>query len=76
VGAAREEGRRWFDLGGMDKKLTPKGIYHFKEGLGGAEYQLSGEVEALPRGLASGMLNGMVRWRVNRERLTGMTGAE
>jgi len=76
VEAAQGEGRRWFDLGGMDKALTPQGIYHFKEGLGGAEYQLTGEVEALPRGLTGGTLGAMVRWRVNRERMAIVTGVE
>ena len=39
---AKEKGYRWFDMGGLDKN-TPKGIAHFKEGVGGVPYSLVGE---------------------------------
>jgi hypothetical protein len=58
---ARERGLRAFDVGGMDPELTPKGIYRFKEGLGGRPYRLANEVEAW-----RGPLGRLVRWRVNR----------
>lgn len=40
--AARRDGCRWFDLGGIDDVLTP-GIAAFKRGLNGEEYRLAGE---------------------------------
>lgn len=40
--AARLRGLRWFDLGGKTEN-TPKGITHFKKGVGGREYRLAGE---------------------------------
>lgn len=39
---SKRKGYRWFDLGGHNKN-TPSGIAHFKEGLGGASYNLIGE---------------------------------
>ncbi|OHB47481.1 MAG: hypothetical protein A2106_05265 [Planctomycetes bacterium GWF2_40_8] len=45
----KKMGYRWFDLGGINEKLTP-GITHFKRGLGGNEYVLIGEFEAFPSG--------------------------
>ncbi len=73
VAAARERGRAWFDLGGMDEALTPPGIYRFKEGLGGIPYRLAAELEAVPsRGL--GALTGrIVRARTARARGQGVT---
>ena len=46
----KNQGYRWFDLGGIDDKMTP-GIAHFKRGLGGREYCLVGEFEAIGRGI-------------------------
>jgi lipid II:glycine glycyltransferase (peptidoglycan interpeptide bridge formation enzyme) len=64
VEALKQQGFRRFDLGGMDEILTPKGIYRFKEGLGGAPYRLASELE-----LGGDSLRGrLVRWRVNRAR--------
>ncbi len=57
---AREEGAARFDVGGMDPALTPKGIYEFKEGLGGEPYRLANEIEAAGGGLRAAL----VRWRV------------
>lgn len=54
----------WFDLGGMDPTRTAKGILHFKKGLSGSPYELSGEIEALDGGL----LSQAIRWRVGRAR--------
>ncbi|MBM3580531.1 MAG: GNAT family N-acetyltransferase [Alphaproteobacteria bacterium] len=62
--AAKDSGVRWFDVGGMDKKRTPQGIYHFKAGLGGAPYRLAGEIEACPTDLRARL----VRWRVRNAR--------
>lgn len=45
---SKKMGYRWFDLGGINEKLTP-GITHFKRGLGGKEYTLIGEFEAFPQ---------------------------
>jgi hypothetical protein len=48
----------------MDPEITPKGIYDFKEGLGGTPYRLAPELE-----LGGDSLRGrLVRWRVNRAR--------
>ena len=60
VMAMKERGLRTFDLGGMDPVLTPKGIYDFKEGLGGTPYRLADELEAG----GTGILGRLVRWRV------------
>jgi hypothetical protein len=60
VMAMKERGLRTFDLGGMDPVLTPKGIYDFKEGLGGTPYRLVDELEAG----GTGVLGRLVRWRV------------
>ena len=57
-----------FDLGGMDEKRTPAGIYRFKQGLGGTPYTLAPEIEALPEGIMAGSLARIVRWRVRRAR--------
>ena len=58
---AREDGARWFDLGGMDPALTLPGIMKFKEGVGAAPYRLADEVEA-----AHGLAARLVRWKVRR----------
>ena len=42
VGELSRRGVRWFDLGGIDERLTP-GIAAFKRGMNGAEYRLAGE---------------------------------
>ncbi|MFA4884189.1 MAG: GNAT family N-acetyltransferase [Desulfotomaculaceae bacterium] len=52
----KRSGRRAFDLGGMDEKLTPPGIFHFKAGLGGRPYQLVGEIEAHGRSLINSLI--------------------
>lgn len=57
-------GHRWLDLGGMDPKQTPSGIFHFKSGLGGVPYRLMGELEAHD----GSWLSKIVRWRVRRVR--------
>ncbi len=53
---------RWFDLGGMDSRRTPKGVLHFKTGLGATPYRLVGDFEAHN----GAWLNRVVRWRVRR----------
>lgn len=64
VEALKNEGVGYFDLGGMDDVLTPKGIYRFKEGLGGTPYRLAPEIE-----FGGDSLRGrLVKWRVNRAR--------
>jgi hypothetical protein len=61
---AKKRGLQKLDLGGMDDVLTPKGIYKFKEGLGGTPYRLAPEIEA-----GGDTIRGrLVRWRVNRAR--------
>lgn len=60
--AAKESGVRWFDLGGLDEKRTPEGIYHFKAGLGGTPYRLADEIEFCPADVRARL----VRWKVRR----------
>lgn len=49
---------RWFDVGGMHPELTPAGIFHFKEGLGGVAYRYANEIDA-HRSLVSRLLWGV-----------------
>ncbi|GAB6052254.1 hypothetical protein JCM17960_10740 [Magnetospira thiophila] len=65
---ARADGARWLDLGGMDARLTPPGIFKFKQGLGGTAYRLAGEMEALPGGPLRGLAARLVRHKVTRAR--------
>ena len=65
---AKQQGCTVFDLGGLDPDLTPEGIRHFKEGLGGVPYRLMDELEAVPGGLLRGPLGRLVRWRVGQAR--------
>ncbi len=62
--AAKTQGCTVFDVGGLDPDLTPEGVRHFKEGLGGLPYRLADEIEALP----GGPLGRLIRWRVGRAR--------
>lgn len=64
--AAKAAGARWFDLGGMDPLVTPKGIFNFKSGVGGTIYRLADELEADDSGLRARL----VRWRIARARGT------
>ncbi len=59
----KDEGRKRFDVGGMDPNLTPKGILQFKQGTGAESYRLPPELESL-----RGPIARLVRWRVNRAR--------
>jgi hypothetical protein len=59
---AKETGCQSFDLGGMDEILTPPGIFHFKDGLGGVAYRLAPEIEAC----SASPLAHLVRWRVRK----------
>lgn len=49
------------DLSGMDPLRTPKGIFEFKDGVGGTPYRLIEEYDA-----AHGLIGRLVRWRVGR----------
>jgi lipid II:glycine glycyltransferase (peptidoglycan interpeptide bridge formation enzyme) len=60
--AAKMAGCQSFDLGGMDEILTPSGIFHFKDGLGGVAYRLAPEIEAC----SASPLAQLVRWRVRK----------
>lgn len=60
----KQLGCRRFDLGGMDEKLTPDGIYRFKARTGAVPYRLTGELENRPKSL----LGRLVRRRVMRAR--------
>jgi hypothetical protein len=61
----KQLGCRRFDLGGMDEKLTPEGIYRFKARVGAAPYRLAAELESPPKSL----LARLVRRRVMRARV-------
>lgn len=47
IQAARENGLDWFDMGGVTEN-TPKGIAHFKQGIGGEQFVLAGEFGGFP----------------------------
>ena len=64
IGHAKSRGVKWFDLGGMDPELTPKGIFEFKRGVGGTPYGLAPEIGSL----GGGWRAALVRWRVARAR--------
>ena len=68
---AKSRGRTIFDVGGMDDKLTPAGIYRFKEGLGCVSYRLGDEIEALPGMGLKAVTARLVRGRVRRARDAG-----
>lgn len=51
----RRMGLRRFDLGGMHPEKTPKGIFHFKQGVCGVPYTLVGEFDAAGGLIARGI---------------------
>ncbi len=57
---SREAGARRFDLGGMDPDITPKGIFDFKNGVGGKPYRLASEIETTKGGVSSSL----IRWGI------------
>jgi len=57
----KNQGYRWFDLGGIDDKMTP-GVAHFKKGLGGREYTLAGEFEMVGKGFFPFMVSKLSRF--------------
>jgi CelD/BcsL family acetyltransferase involved in cellulose biosynthesis len=61
---AKQDGATRFDVGGMDPDLTPRGIFAFKDGLGGQPYRLANEIEATDGGIRAAL----VRWRVANAR--------
>jgi len=68
----KQDGYLRFDLGGMDERLTPSGIYRFKNRMGGTPYRLAGELE----GGADRLINNLIRWRVEHQRRSmGEAGA-
>ena len=54
INDAKISGMRWFDMGGANKN-TPKGIAHFKKGIGGDYYSNAGEFWSTP--IFSGFLS-------------------
>ncbi len=60
----KELGYKWFDVGGADPRITPKGILHFKEGLRAMPFQLVGEFEC-SRGK---LLDRAISWYIKRSR--------
>jgi lipid II:glycine glycyltransferase (peptidoglycan interpeptide bridge formation enzyme) len=59
----KDRGSETLDLGGMDPELTPKGILHFKEGIGGEPYRLINELESDDGRLISRVVAARVRRR-------------
>jgi len=59
----KRRGYKWFDVGGADPARTPKGILHFKRGLGGTPYQLIGEIQAYKNNLINNMIRRYVAWK-------------
>lgn len=60
--AMRQAGIKHFDLGGVHPEKTPKGILHFKQGMGGTPYRLVGEFDAAGGLIARG-IKLMVQYR-------------
>ena len=60
----KARGCKSFDLGGMDPDRTARGVFRFKDGLGGTPYRLAPEIETK----SSGLRDRLVRWRVARAR--------
>lgn len=60
----KADGYSRFDLGGMDERLTPPGIFQFKQRIGARPYRLANELE----GGTQRLVNKLIRWRVERER--------
>lgn len=60
----KDMGFESFDVGGTDSTRTPKGVLHFKNGIGGLRYALNCEIEAFKTSLVTRA----IRWRVTRER--------
>ena len=58
----KDAGIKRFDLGGMDDRRTPPGIFRFKQRMGGSAYRLLNEIDAC----SPGLLNKLIRWRVSR----------
>ena len=67
VEAAKRQGCRYFDVGGMDPDLTPAGVFRFKRGLGARPYRLLPELEVN----GAGLIGRLIRWRVRRARSSG-----
>jgi hypothetical protein len=59
---AKDQGYRWFDLGGMDPEGTPKGVLYFKQGLKAEPYTYVGDFEAY----SPGLINRTIRWKLER----------
>lgn len=58
----KEQGCRWFDLGGVDPERTLPGILHFKKGLQGEPYRLIGEFEAYKKNLLNRMIKACIKY--------------
>jgi len=50
IETAQQQGRRFYDLGGIDPEANP-GVYDFKKGLGGDDMRAAGPYELRPPGL-------------------------
>ena len=54
--AAKKMGKKYFDLGGVNDLTTPKGILHFKQGLGGVNQKWLPMMKAYKPGLINKLL--------------------
>ncbi|MFZ4622402.1 MAG: lipid II:glycine glycyltransferase FemX, partial [Bacteroidota bacterium] len=57
---AKENGKLWYDLGGINKNMNP-GVYHFKSGLGGKEVRI---LSYRSVGFRSFIISSLVKLRV------------
>jgi len=64
-------GVRRYDLGGMHPELTPRGIFHFKEGAGGTFYRLPNELETIGRDWRSAVIRRKVEAARKAEAVPG-----
>jgi CelD/BcsL family acetyltransferase involved in cellulose biosynthesis len=60
IQAAKMQGCRWYDLGGIDPRGNP-GVCHFKQGLGGIDVTAPGPFELPPAGLGRHIARGCER---------------
>lgn len=61
--AMKRLGIKRFDLGGLHPDKTPKGILHFKKGIGGKSYSFVGELDEA-KGIISHLLRLIIKYRV------------
>jgi len=62
----KKMGLRRFDVGGKHPEKTPKGVLHFKAGLGGKSYRMVGEFETF-KGLIGKALKRVIEYKTSQK---------